>query len=424
MAEFDPRNLWIVLRREYLQRVRTRSFVLSTLLTPLFVAAVVGLPSLVTQSAVSSYMRRSWHPTRLAVACADPQLAAAVREELRHIGGDKLEVEIEPGVSGGDRARLDGKLRASELDCYLWLDPAAVRDRRIECIRRDPSVEVPMRWLETALSAGLAENGLAARGIAPVEATALVRPVTLGVRALTQHSRENELLGATATIMVLVLAMFVSLLSYGVMVMRAVLDEKSSRITEILLCAASAEELMAGKIAGIGAVGLTQLAAWVAMAAAAIAYSATARTAIAAASISAPMIAWLALFYVLGYLLYSSLFGAVGAAFNSLDEAQQWNLFLVMPLVACSMLVTPVVLDPNSTLAVVTSMVPLFAPVLLYARVAAGSPPVWQVALGLALLLAMIWFAVSACARIYRVGILMYGKRPSAREILRWLRYT
>ncbi len=118
------------------------------------------------------------------------------------------------------------------------------------------------------------------------------------------------------------------------------------------------------------------------------------------------------------------MFCAIGAAFNSVDEAQQWTLVLVLPLIATGMLLTTVLTRPDSPASVVFSIVPFTSPALMYARVMIGSPPAWQVALSFAALIAAIVIAIRICARIYRVGILMYGRRPGAREILRWMRYA
>jgi ABC-2 type transport system permease protein len=192
-------------------------------------------------------------------------------------------------------------------------------------------------------------------------------------------------------------------------------------VVEVLLCSARAEELMAGKILGVGAVGLTQVAIWAAFGAM-LAFTRPSHSPLA--HLPLMFIGYFAIFYLLGYLLYSALFAAVGAAFNSTDEAQHWNFVIISPLIIASLLMTPVANAPNSTFSVIASMVPFCSPVLMYLRMVLDSPPWWQIALSLGLLVGSAYVAVIVSARIYRVGILMYGKRPGVREMMRWMRYA
>ncbi len=129
-------------------------------------------------------------------------------------------------------------------------------------------------------------------------------------------------------------------------------------------------------------------------------------------------------FYLLGYLLYSAIFAAVGAIFNSVDDAQQWNFVILLPLVASSALILPVATSSDSATAVAASIFPFSAPILMFERIAVHDPPVWQIALALIGMIAAIGAALFICGRIYRVGILMHGKRPSIREVTRWLRHA
>jgi len=255
--------------------------------------------------------------------------------------------------------------------------------------------------------------------------TLVTLPVILGERAIHgTAAAPTAMVGAALVASLMVLVLFMSVLSWGVMVMRGVLEEKSSRVTELLLCSASADELMSGKITGIGAAGLTQVAVWIAFAAIAAANSPAAQSAFAAVHSRAAALAAFVVFYILGYALYSAIFAAMGAAFNSVDEAQQYTFIALLPLLAATVLITPVLTAPHSTLAIVTSMIPFVSPVLMFARIAMVQVPAWQVILCVLLLAITVGLAIEVCARIYRVGILMYGKRPSLRVMMRWLSYT
>jgi ABC-2 type transport system permease protein len=226
---------------------------------------------------------------------------------------------------------------------------------------------------------------------------------------------------AIITVLLLATMLFITLLSYGVMIMRSVLDEKASRVIEVLLCSATPDELMSGKILGVGAVGLLQVVVWGVMG---IAMAKPYTTTPGLHVVPLPLMIYFAVFYLLGYLLYSAMFAAVGAAFNSSDEAQHWTFVIISPLIFACTLITPVAAAPNSKVAVITSMIPFCSPVLMYMRLAVESPPTWQIFLCFGLLIAAIYFVQRIATQIYRVGILMYGKRPTIREVYRWLSYA
>jgi ABC-2 type transport system permease protein len=183
---------------------------------------------------------------------------------------------------------------------------------------------------------------------------------------------------------------------------------------------------MAGKILGIGGLSLTQVLIWAAMAAGGVtAMLRTVGPGVAGGVAFGPgSLALFAIFYVLGYLLYSSLCAALGAAFNSADEAQYWSFILTLPLIFSGMAAWSLFQQPDSAAAVLLSFVPPLAPVMMSMRIAVGAAPGWQIGLSLALMLAVIYAAWVLSAHIYRVGTLMYGKKPRLREIVRWLRYA
>ena len=136
------------------------------------------------------------------------------------------------------------------------------------------------------------------------------------------------------------------------------------------------------------------------------------------------MLAFLPIYFVLGYMLYSSMYAALGAMVNSEQEAQQWQWFVTMPLIIPIIMMTGVIRQPDGAMATWMSMVPFFSPILMYVRIVAHTPPVWQIVLSIGILLATMYLMVAFCSRIYRVGILMYGKRPTLPEILKWVKYA
>jgi len=218
--------------------------------------------------------------------------------------------------------------------------------------------------------------------------------------------------------------MYMSVMMYGIAVARSIADEKSSRVFEILLTAATPGELMAGKVLGVGSVGLTQIAIWIA---AALLFTSTPLTAsLTGGPISLPIglphLLFFALMFTLGFLFYASIAAILGAIVNTEQELSQLNFILVLPLASTMVLLAPVMLHPNAHLAVVATFVPCWTPLILFARVALAHPPLWQVLASIATLAASSVLLLAAAARIYRTGILMTGKRPTPAELLRWLR--
>jgi ABC-2 type transport system permease protein len=209
-------------------------------------------------------------------------------------------------------------------------------------------------------------------------------------------------------------------------VARSIIEEKTSRVFEVLLATIRPEEMMAGKMLGVGSVGLTQVGIWLATA---ILLTSTSLVSSMMGgdvhvSLSAVELIFFVVYFVLGFLLYASIAAALGAMTNSEQELQQLNMFLVMPLAACFFAAGLVVANPSSTFSVVMSLIPICSPLLMYLRISLAMPPVWQIALSVVLMLATIYAILWVASRIYRVGILMYGKKPTLPEVLRWLKYS
>ena len=214
--------------------------------------------------------------------------------------------------------------------------------------------------------------------------------------------------------------------------MRSVLEEKTSRVVEVVISSMRPDQLMLGKILGVGAVGLTQLAIW-----------GLAGTLIVAAGVPAllaanPALAQLSelreflpglryfglfiVFFLGGYFMYSGLYAAVGAMCNTDEEAQQAQMPVILLLVVPIIFVTQVIAEPNAPLSVALSLVPLFSPILMFARAAAGAAPLWQIGLSVVGMVVAVGVIAWVAGRIYKVGILMAGKRPTLPELFRWVR--
>jgi ABC-2 type transport system permease protein len=230
------------------------------------------------------------------------------------------------------------------------------------------------------------------------------------------------------------LVMYMVITIYSVNVMRSVLEEKQTRIIEVLVSSLKPFQLMLGKVVGVGAVGLFQFAIWAIAGYALVHYRtvilgffnvpAAQVASVQLPAIGAGLLAGVAAYFLLGYFLYSAMFAVVGASVNTDSEAQQAQMPVMMLLFASMVVLISVLQEPGGQVAVAASLVPFSAPIIMPIRIAASEVPPQELAASLAILAATMLFVVWGSARIYRIGILMYGKRPSLKELARWARQS
>ncbi|HOM57352.1 MAG TPA: ABC transporter permease, partial [Candidatus Latescibacteria bacterium] len=263
---------------------------------------------------------------------------------------------------------------------------------------------------------------LAREGLDPARVSALTRSVRFDVVALQKGAAPKTAQAAFAAAVALAILMYISLTMYGAFTMQSVVNDKASRVVEILVSTVSPTELMYGKILGTGCAGLTQLGIWMAVilgVSIGMPESALAKTFHAVAGVSIPA---LILFFVTGFFLYASLYAGVGAICTTNEEAGQLQLPVSLLLMVAFFLAVSGVNDPGSTLITVLSYVPFFAPVLMMLRFGVGEASWFDAAVSLAGIILTTAIIATAVGKIFRVGILMTGKRASLTEVLRWLR--
>lgn len=412
-------NVWLVIRREYLERVRTKSFVVSTVLLPAFMLGVTVLPSVLAN-------RKSNAVHRVVIVANDQVLADAISKQLSTSESDGTYKPQIRSANDAVRDELNKALSAGTIDGYLWITNDRLADGKVTYTSSNTSDFVQANELRSLVNAGVRRARLQERGLSPEQTDELLKPVKIeSVRMEGGKQKSGGTVGQFFAAFILAFMLYMTLIMYGMATMRSVLEEKTSRIMEVLLASVTSKELMAGKILGVGAVGLTQIAVWVIFLGGIGGSSLTTSPDIRQMlNISPDMLIYLPVFFLLGYMLYSSMYAALGAMVNSEQEAQQWQWFVTMPLVVPIIMITGVIRQPDSALSVWMSMIPFFSPILMYVRIVAHTPPAWQIAVSAALLVATTYLLVVLCSRIYRVGILMYGKRPTLPEIVKWIRYA
>jgi len=415
-------NVWLIARREYVERIRTRSFLVTTVMIPLIMFGFIYGSAFVNSKSESA--------VHIAVVSSDTQLVLDLQSQLQPQPGtpraNQTVFTIDAMNIGPDtRTTLDEELASGDLDGYLWITPAATPAQRptFTFSPRSSEQDNLRGTLASTLSTVLLREQLAHRGIVASEADAMLQPVEIRT-GRAPHRQDHE--SAIVSVTVLFFLMYMVIMLYGMNVARSIIEEKTSRIFEVLLATIRPEEMMAGKILGVGSVGLTQVGIWLS---AAMLLSGGAIVASGGGqgihlSLTAAQIVYFIVYFILGYAFYSSIAAALGAMTNSEQELQQLNLFLVLPLVACFVLLRSVLTNPDSSMARVLSLIPPFTPLLMYLRVSLGHPAPWEVALSIVLTSLSIYAIVWVSSRIYRVGVLMYGKRPTLPELLRWLKYS
>lgn len=411
------RNIWLIARSEYLGRVRTKAFLVSVLLFPLILTLAIGVPTYFA----SHHATGSKH---IDVVAADPTIGAALVRALQTDAGmGQVQITL-LAPSPGLRPMLDAAVDAHRISGYLWIPAQTDAQTAPEYVSSSAGDLQSIAAMQGSLRQAEMRIALEKSGLAPEQIEHLLAPVHIHAVQRTNGKKSNAA-GTYLASLVLMFLLYGSLMGQGFAVSRSIIEEKTSRVFEVMLAIVTPEQMLAGKLLGVGAVGLTQTAIW---ALAGLIFSAPGLVALGASGhfhlhlAPSAMLAFLVC-YVLGFFFYSALSATLGSMVSSEQELQQLNLLITLPLILCIVFFNVVLSDPSGRLATVLSLLPPFAPLLMYLRIAVQTPPAWQIGLSLALMLGGVWAAIWLAARIYRVGVLMYGKRPTLPELLRWLQY-
>lgn len=419
----------VIAKREYLAKIRSKGFWVATVVLPLFMVAMGVVPVLI--------MARATSEITAVLVDETGRVGQGITERLAEGGhgvGPIARVEVTAVPRGEDpeaqRAGLDRRLLDEEIDAWIWIDRAGLEEGRVEYHARNVSNTLTQEVVEEAISAEVQTLRLAEAGFDPEVVRPLLDSVSLRTVKVSEEGSRAEA-GEAGFLLAygLFFLLYLVLLIWGQQVLQGVLEEKASRVVEVVISSARPFELMLGKLVGIGGAALTQFGIWLATAVVLTAPGLVTMLAslpedLGLPTFSVTQAAAVVVFFVLGFFVYSSMFAAVGACFNNLQEAQQLAWLPSVPIILPIFFLFPVINDSNGTLAVVTSLVPILTPILMPLRIAVEMPPLWQVVLGMVLTGGFVYLMMRLCGRIYRVGILMYGKKPDLREIWRWLRYA
>ncbi len=411
-------KLWAIVKREYIERVRSKAFVIGTILGPLLMAALIVVPGLAA--------RAKGKPLRLSAIQENGDLGPAVAKALaeqKSDGKPRFQV-VEPAEIGTTEADFTRAVRQGRLDGYLALPKDAMESATATYYGRNVSNFGQLGNIREAASGVLVTRRLEGAGLDADRVKDLTRDLTMKRMSVSETGEREDRGAAMVLALVLLMILYVSILVWGQAVLSSVIEEKTSRVVEVMAAGVSSTTLLLGKLVGVGGAGLTQFLVWSMSLLAVSLASAGAIGGFTMPEITPLMLVSFVLFFLLGYFFYSALYAAIGSAVNTVQEAQGLVFPVMLPIIL-AMVCWPAVLQaPDGPLAFTVSMIPGMSPLIMFLRIVVQTPPMWQILLSMALLVAgilgVVWFA----ARVYRVGILMYGKRPTFPEILRWVRHT
>jgi ABC-2 type transport system permease protein len=433
------KRTWIILAREYLENVRTKAFLIGLVLTPVWMGVIFLVPMLVSAPSTVKVVivdetGELAGPLSLALAAAQgkPPAPDPERPRMRRAAGHGPTYDVRVATAHGawDRGP-DGTTRIERLKrqagregSYLVVITPAVLEKRAARpgehesgvfgpgVRGmgSPGAEIEHRVTELVTKRLLAQRHL------PADLADLIQERAIRFQAIDERGAEASVFQQLLPILVVVL-LYMGIVGISQMLISNTIEEKASRVYEVLLSSVSPFQLMAGKILGICGVGLTLLTLWCGGGLLASSLQG------AGGLVSGAQIGWFVVYYLLGFLMIASLFVAVGSACNTIKEAQNLmaplSMLLALPLILSMVTMS----NPNGSVATAASFVPPFTPFVMMTRLASvPAPPAWQMWTTLAILLLATYLSVRLAARVFRVGVLLYGQPPSLRQLLRWMR--
>ncbi|HEY7877577.1 MAG TPA: ABC transporter permease [Gemmatimonadaceae bacterium] len=423
-------KLWIVIRREFQERVRSRWFIVSTILVPLLMGLVIVVPIVLAARAVPSN-----------------DVARITIIDVSGTGlGKSVAFALDGGITGDTSLTRVTAVPVAELAAaessatrevlakrekgYLVLGPALWPKPAVRYAGSNASSPIDMNRLQRTVRDQLIATRLREAGMDPKQVESLTGlDVQMHTERLTARGRGGS--GEVSTIIAFFVAfvLYITIFFYGQIVLRGVMEEKQTRVAETVVSSVRPDTLLFGKILGVGGVaGLQLLISGVATAVLVMERGPLlARLHVPMPAFEMPHVApatalLLVVYFLLGYVVYAALFAAIGSMVSSEQDAQQVQLPIALLLVLTATFIQPVILAPEGRMADVLSILPFSSPIIMPLRLSLVSVSAWRVVVSLAVLLGGAWLAVWLAARVYRTGLLMYGKRPSLRELVRWVR--
>jgi ABC-2 type transport system permease protein len=444
-------KFWVVAKREYVERVRSRWFVIMTLFVPVLITATFLVPAWVAAKAASGSAARNIVILDATGAGLGQRVAdVLMRDTSTAVRSRRASAAPEPGpqvrnvtqaqLAAAEDSATHEVMKPNSAVGYLVLDDSTLSTRRIRYAGRNASSIVDMEKVRSAVRQAFTGVMLQREGVKP-ETISLISSLSLNMSQTRIDERGKGLNGQAAIFLGVGIGvlLLMSIVFHGQNVLRGVLEEKSTRVAEVVISSVKPEILLAGKVAGAGAVGLTQQVLWIAIAAylltnlapvvlhaagAPVTPADGGALGISLGGLSIGLFVAVILYFLFGFVFYASLLAAAGSMVNSEQDAQQAAMPVMYLLIGSWLFVNSVIVNPTGTTAKVLSWLPFSSPIIMPMRMGLSPVPWLSVAGSLAVCALGCVLAVWLAARIYRVGMLMYGKKPSLAEVAKWIRYA
>jgi ABC-2 type transport system permease protein len=445
-------KFWAVVKREYLTRVRTKMFLVFTILGPVMIGLFTVVPAyiasikpsatriaIIDQTAGGKMYERV-RQSILGIKAEAPasgnqnanagaeQPTAATRNQRADAGSSFV---IEPAPLGGRSfeevsRELSERVRKDELEGYLVLPPDILQGGEVQYYARNVGDDFTRDQIRRSISDAVIKQRMDDENITADLIARINTPVPM--KAINTESGRQESGGGFFFVFIVGFLIYIMIIMYGQVILGAVVEEKETRIAEMLFSSVRSFTLMLGKLIGVSLVALTQFAVW-ALAFAAFSLYGVGLLSQRGLNIQLPPVppiffVYFFLFFMLGYFIYATVYALVGSVVTTTQEGGQLAMPILFLLIIGFYFAFPVIRSPNSSLAFWVSMFPFFSPITMIVRIVTQTPPLWQILLSLAIGYATVLLLMWLTARIYRIGMLMYGKRPTIPEVMRWIRQT
>jgi ABC-2 type transport system permease protein len=411
-----------IIKREFLTKVFTKGFLIGTLLGPIFILGLTFAPayfmSLSTEQPMT--VRLVDHTASLA-----DDISQAFSDTLKNGQPRFIFSEIEPDIYSIMREEIRDDILKKNVDVVLEIPTTILNGGSINYLARSVSDLDLIQKFRNGISQVIQNIRIKNAGIDPELIQKLVERIDIRtIKVEKGKVRERGFGQEYISSVMFLLILYMTILLYGNNVMRSVIEEKMSRIIEVLLSSTNSFQLMLGKLLGVGFAGIVQYIIWSLMAMGVFLFATTSMPNVAEyISVTPTLLFYFVVFFIVGFFTFATLYAAVGAVCSDMQDAQSLSGPITIMVIIPFMVSFMVVRDPSSDIARILSLIPFFAPMIMFMRISLVLPPLWEILISLMINILTILLIIWISAKIYRIGILMYGKRPTVPEVIRWIRY-
>jgi ABC-2 type transport system permease protein len=430
-----------IIKREFTQAVGSKAFVIGTVLGPLLMAAIFGAQFLIIAKggggaqkvAILDASGRDLAPR---IEQMVQERAAAMPSFMARASYEFESQQATPDEHEALHQQMTQRVLARQLDGFLWLPPEALDGQGIRYEGTNATNSQVMSEIRQGVQRVVQSERLRAEGIDEARLGDALQPVSIDVARTGEDGASGNVTAAKLMAFAMAFAIYIMVIMWGQAIMMSVQEEKRDRIVELIVSSVRAKDLLFGKVVGIGGAGVLQLTVWVITAVLLLTYGTVAAAAMGASDTLVQALAQgtmlprmpislavtFVLFFAGGFFLFATLFAVIGAVVTNTQEAQQFVFPVLLPFILGFFIAMPAADNPNSTLAIAGSLIPFTSPMVMPVRAAVGGLEWLQVIGSLALLFGTAAFIVWLAAKIYRIAIFATGQKPTASEIMRWMR--